>query len=261
MLRSIVFWTVVSAAGCPSGLAAANGNPTPAEQAAAIQAIRDYALGYSKALPNFTCTLKTQHVSRPPNAVNTINIKSTVILEQLSFLNNKEVHEMLKAEGDEPDSVRGPLSRGEFGSLLLIIFDPAKGTSLKWSRTATLEGHKVDVVSYQVPQSSGYVLEQSTGPIQVPFEGLVYADRQTHAVLRIEAKCTGIPLDAEYRFVDLKLDYGPAKVAGREYILPSHFVLDYMNSREDRQNLNDGRFSAYHQFSADSSIDFGAEKQ
>ena len=40
---------------------------------------------------------------------------------------------------------------------------------------------------------------------------------------------------------------------------PAHFVLNYMNSREDRQNINDGRFTAYREFSADTSIDFGAE--
>jgi hypothetical protein len=250
----MIFCTVILIVASPYALAAdAN--------AAAIQAIREYALSYSKTLPNFLCTLTTQHVSRPPNAVNNPNIQSAVIVEQLSLLNNKEIRKTVKVEGADPDSVRGPLSQGEFGTLLLTIFDPARGTHLTWSRVATLDGHKVDVLSYHVPQSSGYVLTQSTGELQVPFEGSVYADRQTHAVLRIQAKCTGIPPTAEYRFVELTLDYGPAKVAGREYILPSRFVLDYMNSRQDRQNLNSGRFSAYREFSADTSIHFDGDKQ
>ena len=261
MPKSIICCTMILPAFSIYAWAAGSNNPNPAEQAGIIQAVRDYALNYTKSLPNFLCTLKTQHVSRPPNAVNNpaLAMTSTVIEERLSFVDNREIREIVKVEGDQPDSVRGPVSQGEFGTLLLTIFDPAKGTKLQWSRGATLEGHKVDVLAYQVPQSSGYVLAQSTGPLQVPFEGLVYADRQTHAVLRIEAKCTAIPLTAEYRFVELKLDYGAAKVAGREYILPAHFVLNYMNSREDRQNINDGRFTAYREFSADTSIDFGAE--
>lgn len=222
-----------------------------------VQAVRDYALSYTRGLPKFMCTLTTRHVSRPPNAVNDPALKLTTIEEQLSFVDDKEVRQIVKVDGEERDSVRGPLSRGEFGTLLEIIFDPQKHTEVKWSRVATLEGRKADVLTYRVPQSSGYILVGSRGEIQVAFEGSVYADRQTHAVLRIQAKCVEFPRASDYGSVDLTLDYAPVKIAGKEYVLPSHFVLNYVNLRESRQNINDGRFSGYHEFSADSSIDFG----
>lgn len=255
MSRNTVFCALILSAAAGHAVAA-DGAPSPQEQAAAVQAIREYALKYSKILPNFTCTLTTQHVTK---ALGYFNVQSAVIVEQLGLLDGRELRRIVKVDGDQADSIRRPLSQGEFGNLLLNIFDPANGSDLKWSRAATVAGHKVDVLAYHVPQASGYVLTQTIGELRVPYEGFVYADRQTHEVLRIEAKCT-VPDNAEFRFVELKLDYAPAKVAGRTYILPSHFVLEYVNKVADRQNNNDGRFSAYHEFSAASSIDFDGGK-
>ena len=230
-------------------------------QSAAIEAIRDYALSYTKRLPSFICTLTTRHVTREPNAVNVPHPEMTTLEELISFDGNKEVRKIVRVEGAQSASVKGPFSQGEFGILLLDIFDPRNGAELKWSRESALERRQVDVVAFHVPQASGYVLVQSTGEIRVPFEGVVYADHQTHSILRIQAKCKDIPAKAEYAFVELTLDYRAARVAGREYTLPSHFVLNFVNTKEDRQNINEGRFSDYRQFSTDVSIRYEDGKQ
>ena len=75
---------------------------------------------------------------------------------------------------------------GEFGNLLDVIFEPATGADLRWDRAATLNRRRVDVIAFRVPQPSGYVLTESRRTIQVPFEGFVFADAQTHTVLRIQ---------------------------------------------------------------------------
>lgn len=108
MPKSIICCTMILPAFSIYAWAAGSNNPNPAEQAGIIQAVRDYALNYTKSLPNFLCTLKTQHVSRPPNAVNNpaLAMTSTVIEERLSFVDNREIREIVKVEGDQPDSVR-----------------------------------------------------------------------------------------------------------------------------------------------------------
>ena len=151
------------------------------------------------------------------------------------------------------------MSRGEFGNLLDIIFEPATGAGIRWDRAATLNRRRVDVLAFHVPQSSGYILTGFGRKLEVPFEGFVYADAQTHAVLRIRMKCVMIPYDSEYQSVDLTMDYKAARVAGQEFILPSHFVLHYRTPA--LQQANSGDYTNYRRFSADTTLKFEGDTQ
>jgi len=212
----------------------------PAGQTAVIKAVRDYALSYTKSLSDYTGTLTIHHTTRPPNAVNDPSIQTAVIDEQVTFIDGREI----------ADPPIGTLPR-QAGDLLRIIFDPESSADLRWSRAASLNGHKVDVLSFRVPQPSGYVVSESGRGMLVPFEGFVYADLQTHAVLRIQMKCTMVPDSSPYQNVALTLDYKAAQLGGRELILPSHLVLNYVHLSEDRQVIDDGRYAGWRPSGAD----------
>jgi hypothetical protein len=239
-----------------------NGSP---KGAALIDAVREYALNYTRSLPNYTCTLTTREVKTPPNAGNQTPPQMTEVEEQLSFVDRKEIRKITKIDGEalavETVGDRGGLSQGEFGNLLDIVFQPGTGADLKWDRSATLNNQKVDVIEFHVPQPKGYVIKQSKGDIRVPFEGFVYAEAQTHAVLRIQMKCTKIPNASEIKTLDLTLDYKAAQVGGQEFILPSHFVMHFLDYREDRQHTNDARYSNYRRFAADATLQFDDVKK
>jgi hypothetical protein len=239
------------------------------EHTAAIDAVREYALSYTQRLPNYTCILTTRQVTRPPSLTDNADVRLSVIEEELGFADSKEIRGVKRIDGravsqeadDQRDGQPGGMSRGEFGNLLDIIFEPVTGADLRWERSATLENRKVDLLAFHVPQPRGYLFKESRGNIRVPFEGFVYADAQTHAVLRIQMKCTMIPDQSDIRTFDLALDYKATQVGGRDFILPAHFVLHYMDAREDRQHTNDGRYSGCRRFGADASIRFEGDKQ
>ncbi len=130
----------------------------------------------------------------------------------------------------------------------------AAQSRIRWKRAATLDGRRVNVFEFRVPQSSGYALVGSKGPVKVAFEGSVYADPQTGTVVQIELKCTDIPTSSEYRALSLTLDYKPAKIAGREHLLPSGFLLHYQTTRNGA--MIDAEFKSCRQFSADSTVTF-----
>jgi len=117
-----------------------------------------------------------------------------------------------------------------------------------------LSGRGVYVFAFRVPQSRGYDLVESKRTIAVPFKGLVYADSETRAVLRIEMKCIDIPGDSEYTGADLTLDYEPARVAGEERTLPAHYLAHFHMVRG--YVTNEARFTAYRWFNADSTLKF-----
>ena len=208
---------------------------TVAQKAAALDTVREYARSYTASLPNYTCTVSTRQIfTRPVGLVGGplgSPFRIDIVEEQLNFINRREVRTITKINEAQPSAAGraqiGTVSRGEFGNLLDTIFDPQSGTEIRWDRAAKLDGRRVYVFAYRVPESSGYALVGSKGRIKVPFGGFVYADYQTGAVVRIEMKGTGIPANSEYRSLELTLDYKATKVADKEYLLPSRFFMHY----------------------------------
>jgi len=232
---------------------------TAAEQETALNAIREYALHYTKRLPNYTCT---------QNNLQTIRVRDLTLTESKEFDCGSKQNTWFATpaialaegvRGSFQPVVRETSARGEFGKLLESIFDPATGADIRWDRPTTLNGRVIYVFAFRVPQSRGYTLVESGRSIEVPFKGLIYADYETGAVLRIALKCTDIPGDSEYTGADVTLDYRSARVAGEEIIVPAHYLAHFQMTRGEV--TNDATFTAYRQFSADSTLKFDDEDQ
>jgi hypothetical protein len=244
------------------------GNPkrpsTPAEQSAVIEKVREQALNYTRQLPNYICTQRTRQLVQR-ELFGQMRGGGDLIEEQVSFVDNRETRRVLSLNGhpvaaDGPEQQRGTPSRGEFGAILEVVFDPQTSANLKWERPTTLDNRPVYVFSYRVPQSKGYTLTETKQQIQVPYSGMVYVDPETLTVVRIEMKITPqeIPKNSPYNNVALTLDYKPAQVAGKEFVLPAHFSLRY----QMRSGLAwyVAEYTNYRKFSADVTIQFEGDK-
>ncbi len=238
---------------------------TPAEQSAAIEKVREFALSYTKNLPNYTCVQLTRQMIMRDVFGKLAMAPPEVIEEQVSFVDNREIRRVSGINGkpvaaDSPDQQRGTPSRGEFGNLLEVIFDPQASAGLRWDRAMKLDHRPVYVLAYRVPQARGYTLTESQRTIQVPYRGLVYADPETFAVVRIEMKVSpnDIPKGSEYVNAALTLDYKPAQVAGREFVLPAHFSLHYQMVLG--MAWYEAGYSNYRKFSADATVKYEGDK-
>lgn len=236
-----------------------------AEQAAALETVRDYARNYTRRLPNFICIQSTRQTITGPTVLMggppRSEFSEDLIEEQLSFVNHREIRTLTKINDRPPPAGRsklGTTSRGEFGNLLDTIFDPQTRADIRWDHVTSLAGRRVYVFAFHVPQSKGYALMESQGQIiRVPFDGFVYADYQTGTVMRIEMNCSGIPAESEYRSATLALDYKAAKVAGREYILPSHSFLRFETKQYGA--IIAAEYKSYRRFTADATIEFAGD--
>lgn len=232
---------------------------SPDEQAAALNRIREYALNYTKRLPNYTCAQTNRQTIRVPGETLTESKEFDCGSKQNTWFATPAI---ALAEGvrGASQTVAGETSaRGEFGKLLDSIFDPATDADLRWERQTTLNGRVIYVFAFRVPQSRGYTLVESGRSITVAFTGLAYADYETGAVVRIAIKCTDIPSDSEYTGADVTLDYRTARVAGQEIIVPAHYLAHFRMARGEV--TNEATFTAYRQFSADSTVKFDDEEQ
>jgi len=249
--------------------------PDHAEQDKALAAIRAYALNYTNQLPDFTCTQVTQRTIFPVMAFRGHPLHDSYE-EQIIFVEHKETYKVTKINGNAVANVRhdelgGIHSSGEFGTLLSDIFTPDTGTEFRWQKSSSSKRQRLSVFAFRVPAAKGYGLVGSRGTILVAYKGLLYADAQTGAVLRIEMECE-IPHDSEYQRLELTLDYKPIEVAGHAFNLPSHFHLHSIKEAPPiagpsamptkspgvlSETTNEADYKSYRRFDAESEITFG----
>ena len=84
------------------------------------------------------------------------------------------------------------------------------------------------------------------------WQGSIYANSATGAVLRIRMECTGIPSDFPVHSLNLTLDYSPMKIGDRDYILPSRFELEQAGISGFTRNR--AEYHSYRKFAAETTF-------
>ena len=237
--------------------------PSAAEQQQILSDMREYALSYTKNLPNYVCIQTThrrqQGTSTRPGYG---GVMADVIQEQLTFYDKKETYKVLSHDGQSVanvthDQLGGIRSSGEFGTMLAQIFDPDSGANFAWERWATLRGRRMYVFSYSIGKDHGYSMldEESHREYTSAYKGEIYFDRDLKAIMVVKLDTMNIPPDFPIKEVHIRLDYDLIKVGEQAYILPYHYQLDSKADRADGSNEAD--FKLYQKYGAESSITFG----
>lgn len=233
--------------------------PDAAEQGKIIQQARDYALNYTKQLPNFICVQVTRRDVDPTGTGNNW-YHSDTITSRLSY-NGTEHYDVI-LHNDEPvtnASMRqfgGTTSEGEFGSMLDELFEPATHAQFSWDHWATLRHRRTYVFAYSVEQQfSKYHVEADDVQSIVPaYRGLVYIDEDTRMVVKIVMRPYDMPASFPIRDITSSLDYDFETIGGQPYMLPLKSVL---TSKRDRlMTRNDIEFRLYRKFGTESTIKF-----
>ncbi len=230
----------------------------PGKQDEALAAVREYALHYAKGLPDYTCirvfdernpgAISGNHQFAVRQELDGFSGGPVEFEEQLTVTGQRESYKVLKVVapfwtdrlkrkvvesnwGDSLDAL--PVS--EFGSALEGIFDPATETRFQWVRFGKLRGRRVTEFSFEVSHAHGTRIYD--GAVQhdvvVGYRGLIFADAESKAVLRVEMHSSDFPNDPEsvklaaFAGVDLTLDYKPESLGGREHFLPLRYHLQW----------------------------------
>jgi hypothetical protein len=231
--------------------------PSPEEQRRAIEEVRQYAINYTKHLPDFICTQVTRRYADPTG----LEFWQTqdVITAQLSYFEQKEDYKLVlvnnRAITDRSyHSLSGATSTGEFGSLLRLLFEKETRAEFQWERWATLRGKRTHVFSYRVaqPHSQWHISYERQLDIVAGYRGLLYVDRDTDMVLRVTLEAEDIPPSFPVQQASTMLDYDYTKIADREYLLPLKAAV---RMRHDKLlTKNDVEFRMYRKFSAEAVI-------
>ena len=252
---------VKAAADAGSSLAASSfGAPSDSEQKRILGAITGYALNYSAGLPNFVCLQVTKRYV-DPSASDSFRLTDT-IAERLSYFEHKEDYKVISVNGTpvsnrKHEQLGGATSSGEFGSMLSEIFSPESRTEFHWERWGKWAGHVAHVYNFRVAlENSRYNItaEEVKRTITVGYHGLIFADRDTHAVVRITMDADNIPADFPVRAAGESLDYDTVSISGNKFILPTKIDMRMRDGKVMIKNL--AEFRLYNKFGSDTSIQF-----
>jgi hypothetical protein len=232
--------------------------PAPAEWKKIIEQAREYALNYSRQLPDFICTQVTRRYVDPAGLE--FWQSEDVLTARLSYFEQKEDYKLMLVNGQYTDlpyqAVGGAISSGEFGTMMREVFERESGTSFQWERWATLRGRRMHVFSYVVeqPESKWTIEYEKRDRVTPGYHGLIYVDSQNGNVARITLEADGIPPSFPIQQAASTLDYDSAAIGDREYMLPLRAV---MRMREGRALFkNEVEFRLYRKFAAEASISF-----
>jgi hypothetical protein len=228
--------------------------PLTEDQTRILTGIKTWSAGYLESLPDYICIQTTKRHAQAAQIDSWP--MSDEVREAVTWSGHKESYEVLSVNGKpfhgDRTSLRGNFSTGEFGTILQRLFDADSTAEFGYERRTTLRGVPVDVFDYQVSNAHGYTLYSGPQKYESAWEGLVYADRRTGAVLRIAMECTGIPANFPVHHLSMTLDFGPARVGDREYLLPAHFELTQESSGGYTNNRAD--YGSYRKFETDASF-------
>ena len=247
--------------------------PSSEEQAAILDDVRDYALNYSKNLPDFICTEVTRRLGAPApgtryggRATDSPHWQSLDTLTvRLSYFEQHEdykliLHNSTPVTNQDERSVGGSQSFGDFGSMLRQIFEPNSEARFEWDHWGTLRGQRVLEFNYHISQSRSqyHLIVDKDRDIITAYHGIVAVDPNTHAVLRVSVIADNIPVDFPVRSAEDILDYDYTEISGNTFLLPMKATMTA--NMGDYWTRNDKEFRIYRKYSADAVIKYDSEE-
>lgn len=230
--------------------------PSSQEQGRILDQVRDYALDYSKRLPNFICTQVTRRYLDPSGLE--FWQQQDVITAKLSYFEQKEDYKVVLVNNQyvntTMDRLGGATSSGEFGSLMKQIFDAGSQAEFEWERWATLRGRRMHVFTYAVPQANSKwsIVYDRSQIVRPGYSGLIYVDRDTNAVMRVTLEARDLPVSFPVQQAKTTLDYDYQQIAGSPFVLPLKAVVSMRSGK--MLTRNESEFRLYNRFGAEATI-------
>lgn len=233
--------------------------PDSIEQGRIIDEVRQYALNYTKNLPNFICVQVTRRDVDQRGNGSWYHVDT--ITSRLSYNGQKEDYQVvlvnnMPVTNMSMEQLGGTVSAGEFGSMMKEIFELGTHARFEWDRWATLRGRRTYVFAYDVEQqySKYHILADKTLNIVPAYRGFVYIDRDTKMVTKITLNPYDFPAGFPITESHQALDYDFQKIGDAEFLLPLKSVLTV--GRSNYATKNDIEFRLYRKFGTESTIKF-----
>src|SRR5271163_115039 len=150
-------YSIFALAGSLLCIPASAQRPTADEQKRTIDTAREIAIHYSSELPDFICTEQMERTDTTgPN-----NRKADRLTIELTY-SGRESYKLIAMNGSPTketfESLDGLITGGEFGSLLLGIFDPSSSADFRWKESSNIRKRRAAVYSYRIARAKSHYI-------------------------------------------------------------------------------------------------------
>jgi hypothetical protein len=191
---------------------------------------------------------------------------------ELNYSANSAHYVLSKVNG-KSENLQDKIKRGhsyvgygsEFSFLLKAIFSPKVQAEFTWDHEESLEGRKVCVLRYRVPQATSIFNFTTDSQTRMQaLHGLIYANCENGDIVRlqIEAEPVSITRTITVGFVknrseistssEYDIHYRPTTIGPREFMLPqtSTAIINFGG----KLTKSESQFQDYHKFDAETKI-------
>jgi len=195
--------------------------------------VREYALGYIRALPDLVAFKMTRRFDDYPFPTVRTEVWRHLIFRdsdagQLSYNNGVESYVAAAPGGPKILSERQGLSSfGEFGSIIGALFWSDSHIQLKWGYWDPLGNQRLAVFHYAIPADHSrytvsYCCDQPARPVSitVAYRGDLFIDPATGAVWRVTREALDLPRNFPTHWAQTIVDYRPVLIGRVSYLLP-----------------------------------------
>jgi hypothetical protein len=242
----------------------AYGQIPESEQKAILGRTCESAMAYAESLQDFVCTQLTTRTADTSGTGKHWKLLETQELE-LSYVSHKENYRLVKVNGEttgmEKRVKKGYfIPGGEFGSSLLLIFNPKANATFDWDHVEMSHGRRICVSRYRIPAAtSTMVIHADADNVRMTHHGLVDCDCDTGAITRIQIETEPASVRRHGRDISLgeKIDvrYGPVTIGSKEFFLP--LLAESIGLFYKTQTKAEIRFEHYRKYESNSTITFG----
>jgi len=213
---------------------------------------------YSSHLPNFRCTQETHRFTGPVAKADQLK-ESDSFRDELTFEDGRESYRVIEINGTRTEATPGDLggvhSKGEFGSMLMGLFDPDVSATYKWAGRAMAMGVVCQVFEIGVARAkSNFTLTFNRAGEPAGYKGRVFVDDETGLVRRLTIEGEGLPPSFPLQSPSFSLEYGMVRIGSDDFLLPLRSVLQLRQGKLIVRN--ETVFRDYRRFEASSGIKF-----
>jgi hypothetical protein len=226
---------------------------------ATLQQIRTKVAEQLSRLPNYTCHEGIDRLVQWLNGSGRMD-QDRVDLE-VAFVGKRELFARPGESQFQEQDLRklvptGTIGDGFFATVPKLLFLD-NGVVFHYTGVVNKDHHKTDRYDFKVPEEkSGFLVRHDSAQSIVGFQGSIWADVDTHDLVRIEFKADHIPARVNLRHVAEKIRYGVVRIRDSDVLLAGHAEIETYDS-DGIHTLDAVKLENCREFSAESSVQFG----
>jgi len=226
-----------------------------------IRRAADTALEFTDTLPSYVCTenIARYYSDTKPANFRPIDLVSTEVVYENGREDYRNVQINGKPSKKKLEETGGAWSTGEFGTVLINLFNPATAANFHFRRDSRAGNVMAKMYDFEVSkENSHWDIHAGAQSYMPAYTGSIWIDPKSSRVLRIEMEAQHMPGEFPLDHVESATDYANVRLGDlKEHLLPVHseILSGERGSKQCSRNVID--FRNYHKYSGESTITFG----